>query len=301
MIRLQRLTEQPILRPNPHHAWEAGAVFNPAAIRHNGLIHLIYRATDTSSRGSEARYINSLGYAVSEDGIHFKRLCDPILTNDVPQEARGPEDPRIVALDGRFYMMYTGYGGRFDGDYRICLASSTNLISWQRHGVVLDEPNKDASLFPGKIGGRYLMFHRRPPDIWLAESTDLQRWEGHRIVARPLPDHAWESVKIGIGGPPLKTPWGWFLIYHGVGPGPRYSLGAMLLDLDDPAVVIARQARPILEPELPWEVQGHVPQVVFSCGQVVVGDDIYVYYAGADTVIGVAAMRLSDIPRLLEA
>jgi len=294
VIRLQRLSETPILRPNPDHPWEAGAVFNPAAIRHNGLVHLVYRATDTSSRGSEARYINSLGYAVSEDGIHFKRLCEPVLTNDVPQEARGPEDPRIVELDGLFYMMYTGYGGRFDGDYRICLATSPNLITWQRHGVMLDEPNKDAALFPEKVGGKYLMFHRRPPDIWLAESTDLRHWTNHRRVAAPIEAHEWESVKIGIAGPPIKTDAGWLLITHGVGPGPRYSLGLMLLDRDDPARVLARQAEPILEPELDWEVHGHVPNVVFSCGQVVMGDDIFVYYAGADTAIGVAAMRLSD-------
>jgi len=299
MIQLQRLSDAPILRPDPAHPWEAGAVFNTAAILHNGLVHLIYRATDVSSRGSEARYINSLGYAVSEDGIHFKRLCDPILTNDVPQEARGPEDPRIVRLGDRFYMMYTGYGGRFDGDYRICLATSPNLITWQRHGVMLEEPNKDASLFPERIDGRYVMFHRRNAGIWLADSTDLRHWTNHRLIARPQPDHPWESVKIGIAGPPIKTDAGWLLIYHGVGEGPRYSLGLMLLDLNYPGRVIARQTEPILQPELDWEVHGHVPNVIFSCGQVVLGDDIYVYYAGADTAIGVAAMRLSDALRSL--
>ena len=270
-------------------------MFNTAAIFDNGLVHLVYRATDTSLRGSEARYINSLGYAISSDGIHFNRLCDPILGNDVPQEARGPEDPRIVKLDGLFYMLYTGYGGRFDGDYRICLVTSSNLIDWQRHGMMLDEPNKDASLFPEKIDGKYVMFHRRDYGIWLAYSDDLQRWTEHRLIAEPLPDSTWESVKIGIAGPPIKTPEGWFLIYHGVADGPRYSLGAMLLDYADPSIVVARQPEPILEPELDWEVYGHVPNVVFSCGQVVIGDDLFVYYGAADTVIGVAALRLSDI------
>ena len=295
MIKLERLSDQPILLPDPHHSWEAGAVFNTSVIFDNGLVHLVYRATDTSSRGSEARYINSLGYATSSDGIHFNRLCDPILGNDVPQEARGPEDPRIVKLGDTFYMMYTGYGGRFDGDYRICLATSPNLIHWQRHGVMLDEPNKDASLFPEKIDGQYVMFHRRDSGIWLANSDDLQYWSEHRLIAQPLPDSDWESVKIGIAGPPIKTPDGWLLIYHGVAEGPRYSLGAMLLDYDDPRIVLARQPEPILEPELDWEIHGHVPNVVFSCGQALIGDDIFVYYGAADTVIGVAAMRLSDI------
>lgn len=294
MIKLERLSDQPILRPDPAHPWEAGAVFNTAAILDKGLVHLVYRATDTSSRGSEAHYINSLGYAVSKDGIHFNRLCDPILGNDVPQEARGPEDPRIVKLGDTFTMMYTGYGGRFDGDYRICLATSPNLIHWQRHGVMLDEPNKDASLFPEQIGGKYVMFHRRDDGIWLANSADLRHWADHRLIARPLSDSDWESVKIGIAGPPIKTSDGWLLIYHGVADGPRYSLGVMLLDSDDPGIVLARQREPILEPELDWEIHGHVPNVVFSCGQVVIGDDIFVYYGAADTAIGVAAMRLSD-------
>ena len=193
-------------------------------------------------------------------------------------------------------MMYTGYGGRFDDDYRICMASSRNLIDWKRHGVMLDEPNKDASLFPEKINGRYIMFHRRHPDIWLAYSDDLHHWEDHRRVMEALPGSSWENIKIGIAGPPIKTDAGWFLIYHGVGEGQRYCLGAALLDLSDPTRVIARQPEPILEPELDWEINGYVPNVVFSCGQVILGDDLIVYYGAADTVIGAAAIRLDQLP-----
>lgn len=295
MIKLQRLSNQPILIPKKEHPWEAGAVFNCAAINYNGLVHLIYRATDITSNGSEGRYINKLGYAVSEDGIHFNRLQEPILSNDVEQELRGPEDPRIVKLGNTFHMLYTGYGGRFDGDYRICHATSTNLIGWNRLGVMMDEPNKDAALFPERINGKYLMFHRRPPDIWLAYSEDLQNWGDHRRVMSPIPESGWENEKIGIAGPPIKTSKGWFLIYHGVSENKRYCLGGALLDLEDPTQVIARQAEPILEPELEWEIQGHVPNVVFSCGQARIDDDIYVYYGAADTVIGVAAIGMSDI------
>jgi predicted GH43/DUF377 family glycosyl hydrolase len=295
MIKLQRLSNQPILIPKKEHPWEAGAVFNCAAIYFNGLVHLIYRATDITSNGSEGRYINKLGYAVSEDGIHFNRLQEPILSNDVEQELRGPEDPRIVKLGNTFHMLYTGYGGRFDGDYRICHATSTNLIGWNRLGVVMDEPNKDAALFPERINGKYLMFHRRPPDVWLAYSEDLQNWGDHRRVMSPIPESGWENEKIGIAGPPIKTSKGWFLIYHGVSENKRYCLGGALLDLEDPTQVIARQAEPILEPELEWEIHGHVPNVVFSCGQAIIDDAIYVFYGAADTVIGVAAIGMSDI------
>ena len=295
MLKLRRLSNHPILSPDPQHPWEASAVFNCGAIYDDGQVHLIYRATDTSPNGKDGVYINAFGYAASRDGMHFDRLERPILLNDVPQEARGPEDPRIVKLGDTFYMLYTGYGGRFDGDWRICLAASQNLRDWTRHGVLLDEPNKDASLFPEKINGRYVMLHRRPPNIWITTSTDLQTWENHQILMKPRPASSWESEKIGIAGPPIKTPDGWLLIYHGVCPGPRYSLGAALLDLQDPTQVIARQTDPILEPELPWEVHGYVPNVVFSCGQAQIGDDLYVYYGGADTVIGVAALSLRDL------
>jgi predicted GH43/DUF377 family glycosyl hydrolase len=296
VIKLQRLSDKPILEPKPHHIWEAAAVFNTAAVFHNGLVHLIYRATDITSNGQQGKYINSLGYAVSTDGIHFNRLENPILVNDVPQELRGPEDPRIVEMNGLFYMMYTGYGGRFDSDYRISLATSQNLINWERQGVMLDEPNKDASLFPERINGKYVMFHRRSPDIWIAYSDDLETWTDHQRVMGPVKDSDWESTKIGLAGPPLKTPQGWLMIYHGVGGDPRkYSLGIALLDGNDPSQVIARQSEPVLEPELDWEINGFVPNVVFSCGQIVMGDRLIVYYGGADQVIGAAAVSMEEI------
>jgi predicted GH43/DUF377 family glycosyl hydrolase len=288
MIKLERLSEQPILTPKKEHTWEKAAVFNCGVIFHNDLVHMIYRATDITSNGEQGKYVNNLGYAISSDGIHFNRLEKPILINDVPQERRGPEDPRLVRLDDTFYMTYTGYGGRFDGDYRICLASSPNLISWERHGVLLDEANKDAALFPEKVNGRYLMLHRRPPDIWLAYSDDLRHWDNHLSLMQPIPDSRWESEKIGAAGPPIKTKEGWLLIYHGVSGDGRYSLGVALLDLQKPTKILFRQTEPILEPELEWEINGYVPNVVFSCGQAVIDGKIHVYYGGADTAIGVA-------------
>ncbi len=295
MIQLKRYSNKPIFLPKKENAWEAASVFNAAAIVDNGLVHMVYRATDISSGGQEGPYINALGYAVSVDGIHFNRLEQPILSNEVPQEARGPEDPRIVKIEDTFYMLYTGYGGRFDGDYRICLATSKNLIDWERHGVVLDEPNKDASLFPEKIDGKFVMFHRRPPDIWIAYSDDLKTWENHTKIMAALPESDWENEKIGISGPPIKTPDGWLLIYHGVSHEMVYSQGIALLDYANPTKVLARQAEPIMVPELDWELYGHVDNVVFSCGQVVLNDEINLYYGGADNAIGLATVKLSEI------
>lgn len=245
-------------------------------------------------REEYGRYVSRLGYAVSTDGIHFNRLRKPIIINDQPYEGRGCEDPRVVKIDDTYYMLYVAYNGKQKEDWRICLASSKNLISWEKHGIVLDEPNKNASLFPEKINGKYVMLHRRYPAIWIAFSEDLKEWHDHTPVLTPVKG-TWQSVRVGIAGPPFKTKDGWFLIYHGVDEHNTYRLGAALLDAEDPRRVLARQEEPILEPELPWERNGYTPNVVFSCGQAVKGDDIYVYYAGADSAIGVAYLNMADI------
>lgn len=294
MIKLNRLTDKPILTPIKGHEWEKEAVFNCSAIYDNGLFHLIYRATDLGPHAKYGKYISRLGYAVSKDGINFMRLDKPVLSNDAAQELRGCEDPRIVKIEDTFYMMYTGFGDRFKDDYRICLATSKNLIDWERHGVVLDEPNKDASLFPEKIDGKYVMFHRRYPDIWIAFSDDLKNWYGHTSIIKPI-EGTWESARVGIAGPPIKTKNGWFLIYHAADDKNVYRLGAALLDLNNPIKVLARQKQSILEPELDWEINGYINNVVFSCGSAIKDDVIYVYYGGADTVIGVAALDIKDI------
>lgn len=286
MIKLERISDQPILTPREDYEWEKSAVFNAAAVYHNGLFHLLYRTSDNPPHEKYGTYISRIGYAVSIDGIHFYRWDKPIFEGEHVQEQRGVEDPRIVKIDDMFYMTYTGFGGRFEGDYRIMMAYSKDLIKWERMGVVLDEPNKDAALFPEKIGARYAMFHRRYPNIWIAFSDDLLHWTDHTEVLK-IRENSWESSRVGIAGPPIKTEQGWVVIYHAADENNVYRLGIALLDLNDPTKVLYRQPEPILEPELPWEINGYIPNVVFSCGQAEVGDDIWLYYGGADTVIGV--------------
>ncbi len=309
-IALERITAQPILTTNKSNSWERASCFNAGAIKADGVVHLFYRATDVSCNGREnKKYMNHIGHAVSTDGIHFARDPDYVLG---PQEGtqwqRGCEDPRVIKADGIYYMLYTGYGGRYPGDYRICMSSSQDLIHWTNHRVVLDEPNKDATLFPRKINGEYVLLHRRSPNICIGYSKDLKTFYNHSVLAEPIPGSTWENHKIGIAGPPIETEKGFILIYHGVsvakkdfggrGEYAQYSLGLMLLDKDDPAKVLYRQDDPILTPELDWELDGQVPNVVFSCGQVIMGDDLYVYYAGADQSMGVAKMSMKSIMEL---
>lgn len=289
-MRLQRYAGNPILEPNGEHSWEARAIFNGAVVYHNGLFHMLYRAVASN-------LVSTLGYAVSLNGFDWLRLDRPVFEPQGRLERLGVEDPRITRIGDEFYMVYTAYSVY---GARVSLASTKNFLTWQRHGVILpDEDNKDAALFPEKIGGRYCLLHRRAPDVWIACSDDLLRWTDHRVIMRPRPD-AWDAVKIGAAGPPIKTDEGWLLIYHGFGEDKVYKLGVALLDLNDPTVVLKRQEEPILEPEEEWEQHGEVPNVVFSCGQVMTDDTMYVYYGGADRVIGVATADTEQMLALVE-
>ena len=207
-------------------------------------------------------------------------------------ETRGVEDPRITRIADTFYMVYTGYSVH---GTRVSLAASKNLVAWERQGIMLpDENNKDAALFPEKIGGRYCLLHRRPPDIWLCYSDDLLHWSHHQAIMGPRAN-TWEHEKVGIAGPPVKTEHGWLLIYHAVDQNNVYRLGIALLDADDPSVVLHRGEDFIFEPRESWEHKGDVPHVVFSCGQVVNNETLCVYYGGADRVMAVARCPMSEM------
>jgi predicted GH43/DUF377 family glycosyl hydrolase len=278
-VKLQRYAGNPILAPIPEHDWEARTVFNCGVAHLDGAVALLYRAQGT------ANDVSRLGFAVSSDGFSFARLDRPVFVPAAETETWGVEDPRLTRIGDEWQMLYTAWSPL---GIQVALATSRNLFAWRRRGVVIPGPdNKDAALFPERINGRYLMFHRIPPDIWLASSDDLLHWGDYRKIMEPRAG-TWDGFKIGAGGPPLKTDRGWLCIYHGVSEDRVYRLGVALLDLEDPGTVIGRPAGFILEPQEPWEVDGDVPNVVFTCGTAEIGDQLHVYYGGADTVIGVA-------------
>ncbi|MBI5961320.1 MAG: glycosidase [Chloroflexi bacterium] len=284
-LQLTRYSGNPILVPSPLNAWETDNVFNAAAVRFNGLVYMHYRAQGLDR-------ISRIGCAISADGYHFNRLLEPVLTPANEYESFGVEDPRITELDGIFYMFYTAYSPH---GTRISLARSPNLIAWERMGMVLpDEDNKDAVLFPEKIGGHYVMFHRRPPDIWLAYSDDLLHWTDHQSIMQPRPGQ-WDSVRIGAGGPVFKTEWGWLNFYHGYNEDRVYCLGIALHDLRNPAKILKRQGEPILCPIGPFEVWGDVPNVVFTCGGIETNDTYDIYYGGGDHVMAVASVSKGEV------
>ncbi|MGH2557683.1 MAG: glycoside hydrolase family 130 protein [Thermomicrobiales bacterium] len=278
-MKLERHLGNPILSPIPDHDWESRTVFNCGVARVDGSVVLIYRA---QGQGSD---VSRLGFAVSTDGYQFARLDQPVFVPEAAIEVNGVEDPRLTWIDGRWHMLYTAWSPE---NIQVAMASTTNFFTWQRHGVVIPGPdNKDAALFPEKVGGRYVMFHRIPPAIWLAYSDDLVHWGDYVKIMEPRPGN-WDEWKVGAGGPPLRTERGWLVIYHGVSPDRVYRLGAALLDLEDPSKVLNWPAAAILEPEETWELEGDVPNVVFTCGAAELDGTYFVYYGGADTVIAVA-------------
>lgn len=295
MFRLERLSKNPILMPDKSIRWEKAAVFNAAVINKDDTIHMFYRASnkgfklDTEKPMDEYKFISTIGHAISKDGINFEKFKAPAVSGITEQESWGMEDPRITLIDDTYFMIYTGFGGKRWDNFRISIASSKDLEKWNGHRVLLDEPDKDAALLPQKINGNYVLFHRRMPDIWICYSRDLRNWENHKIIMSPV-QGTWESKKVGIAGPPIMTKDGWLMIYHAVDDNNVYRLGAALLSIDDPSVVIERLSLPILEPELPWEKEGNVKNVVFSCGAIEYNDKYYVYYGAADTCIGAAAV-----------
>ncbi len=296
---MERYTGNPILRPVMEHAWESREVFNPAAIYLNGKVHLLYRAIGNDN-------ISRIGYAASTDGVHFdERLPTPVYEPKDRHELDGCEDPRITQIGDELVMGYTAL--REYSHIQVYQIAVTTIKvedflakKWRWMPRKLPFPgihNKDAVIFPEKIHGRYAMLHRLEPDLCIAYSDTLEHWCDISAIMGPRA-RGWDNWKIGVGGTPIKMGDYWMVIYHGVNVDRIYSLGVIFLDAENPERVLYRSRRPILSPQRDYERFGKVPNVVFSCGNVVIGKELFLYYGAADSVICVAKI---DIEKLLSS
>ena len=246
--------------------------------------------------------ISHLRIARSTDGIHFEVEPAPAMTAANAYESFGIEDPRITRLGDTYWINYTAVS-----PYGITtgLASTKDFKSFDRHGLIFSPPNRDVTIFPEKIGGQYVALHRPMPEglgkpaIWIATSPDMLSWGGHRYVAGARAG-SWDDSKIGGGAVPFRVKSekadGWLAVYHGVtGATTTYSLGALLLDANDPGKVVARSREPILSPETRYEREGFFGGVVFTCGLLAEGDVVRIYYGAADGVTAVADLSLEEI------
>jgi len=257
---------------------------------------VVYKGKDYLSTMSHIRI------ARSKDGVNFTVDEKPFLHPVVEYEAFGVEDARVTRIDDTYYINYTVVSG--DG-FGTALASTTDFININRMGIIFPPQNKDVSIFPEKIGGKYRALHRPNnsgfglPSIWYAESPDLINWGGHKCIARPR-DMIWEEMKIGGGAAPIRTSEGWLEIYHGKGRDQLYSLFLLLLDPDDPSRVIKRGDKPILTPEEPYETEGFFGNVVFSNGVVTFDDGrVFIYYGACDETSNLVETSVDELLGLL--
>lgn len=306
-LEFKRAKNNPIIVPVPENDWEAKATFNPAAVTLNGKVHLLYRAM--SSDGVSTIGHATLKNAETVESRSQKPVYVPRETFERPAFACvgcGCEDPRLTAIGESLYMTYTAYDGKNPPRVAITSISQKNFLAkrWRWTKPVLISPagedDKDAVVFPKMIDGQYVILHRLGVSIWIDSMPDLEFKNGRTLEGRVLMGPratGWDSQKIGMACPPIETKEGWLLIYHGVSDWQEqhYVVGAALLDKKDMTKIIARTSDPILVPLTSYEKNGQVPNVVFPCGSALVGDQLYLYYGGADSTVGCASMKLSDL------
>ncbi|QAY68016.1 glycosidase [Paenibacillus protaetiae] len=329
-MKLTRHEHNPIVVPGGAE-WRRAAVFNPGVIRVGEKFYMYERAA-----ASLRPFQTSIGLLESEDGVNFSPVMDrPVFTADMLGFPGGSvEDARVVQIDGLFYMCYalqpysfdcwptgTGLPAYYPEHYpewadnkvepmitRSGIAVSEDGIHFKQLGYTTpaEIDDRDNALFPEKIGGRFAIL-RRPmqyvgerygtntPGIWLSYSHDLLEWTEPELVA-VAENIEWEGTKIGAAATPIKTDRGWLVLYHGVDAQSVYRVGALLLDLDNPAKVIGRTREPIMEPETYYERFGLVlPNVVFPTANLVIDGTVYIYYGCCDTCIGLATVPLEEL------
>jgi len=295
---VQRYDQNPILTVDDI-PFPCNTVFNAAATRLGDETILLLRVENLQGH-------SILVVARGTDGYHFTVDEEPFMTpsRDEPfatYERKGVEDPRITFLEGTYYIVYTaasGYGAR------LALAKTDDFRSVERVGLISEPDNKDGTLFPRKVGGRYARFDRPmvgdTGNIWISYSDDLLHW-GDSHVALPVRGDCWDSWRVGASAQPIETRAGWLEIYHGVkstSAGPIYRLGAAMFDKDDLTHLLCRSSIPILTPREYYERIGDVGNVVFSCGAIMEdGEDerITIYYGAADTSICIGTVRVDEL------
>lgn len=302
---LQRNARNPILTA-AQWPYPVNSVFNPGAVLlPDGTTLLLCRVEDR--RGH-----SHLCAARSANGIDgWKIDTQPTLMPDpqrFPEEVWGIEDPRITFVDelGKYAVVYTAFTRDGPG---VALAVTEDFHHFERYGLIMQPDDKDAVLLPRRIDGQWTLIHRpvtpHGAHMWVSYSTDLRHWGNHKLMMEARRGAWWDANTIGLSPPPIETPKGWLVIYHGVrqnAAGAIYRLGLALFDLHAPEVCLKRGDEWFFGPEEPYERRGDVDNVVFPCGHTVApdGDTIRLYYGAADTSIAVASGSIRFMLEWLE-
>jgi predicted GH43/DUF377 family glycosyl hydrolase len=242
--------------------------------------------------------LSHLRLLCSDDGISFYEPDGyKKLFGSGPLQTFGIEDCRVTFLEDKYYLTFTAVS---DSGVGVGMRTTTDWKTYRSHGMILPPHNKDVAIFEEKINGKYYALHRPSSVdiggnyIWIAESPDGEHWGNHQCLAKTR-EGLWDSGRVGAGAAPIKTEKGWLEIYHGATKNHRYCLGALLLDLNDPTIVLARTVDPIMEPSETYEVSGFFGHVVFTNGHVVDGDTITMYYGAADEHVCGAHFSIKEI------
>jgi len=296
----KRHERNPILTAADWH-YPANSVFNPGAtLLQDGTTLLLCRVEDRSG-------LSHLCAARSANGVDGWDIdTQPTLMPDpehFPEELWGIEDPRITYVPEikKYAIVYTAFSSSGPG---VALAFTEDFHAFERYGMIMAPEDKDAALFPHRIGGHWVLIHRpvsgQDSHMWLSYSPDMRHWGSHKIMLKARLGGWWDAHKIGLSSPPIETTKGWLVIYHGVRQnvaGCIYRLGLALFDLHEPEICLKRSDEWIFGPEEPYERRGDVDNVVFSCGYTIAadGDTIHLYYGAADTSIALATGSVNAI------
>lgn len=311
---LKRFAGNPVIEPERRHPWESRQTFNPGTVLLKGEVHILYRAIGDDG-------ISRFGYAASENGyIIDDRLEQPVYEQALSSSELnvysyssggsfgGAEDPRIVHVAGDevLYLTYTAC----DSGLRMALTSIKiedfidKKWNWAKPTLISppDQIHKNWVIFPEKINGRYAILHSLNPQIMVSyheslslESSDyLNSYDSGPTTMR---EDAWDAVVRGAGAPPIKTELGWLIFYHAMTKSEygKYKVGAMLLDLKDPGIIIYRSVNPVLEPTEVYENSGFKPGIIYLTGAVVKDGELLLYYGASDSYVCVASCGLDEI------
>jgi predicted GH43/DUF377 family glycosyl hydrolase len=311
-VKLLRCENNPIISPVGENYWESNQTFNPTAALIDGKIYLLYR-----SIGDDG--ISRFGYATSYNGEEIdERSKEPVFSIvDNNNNAKpllkiylsggslfGVEDPRMTIIENSIYILFTilyrnslpriGFMSISKKDF------CDKRWNWSQFKIISppNETHKNWALFPEKINGKYAILNSISPKISI-EYLDNLNFEENKYIksfyGKTDIKDGWEKNIRGIGPSPIKTKYGWLVIYHASSEKYGYAIGAMILDYKNPEKIIARSKNPIIEPVEWYEVHGYNDNIIYSCGAVVLNDDLLIYYGAADRVSCVAKINLNDL------
>jgi len=311
-IQIERFKNNPLIEPDQHHTWMSRNVFNCGVVIDNdGLYKMLFRGAWT-----EDQSMSDLGFATSVDGKEWYVLDKPVLKNRFNKFCKfGIDDPRIVKWIDDWKYIFAAI--RPSKEYRTAgIFRTKNFLEYEWVGMPFNLEDVNAAIFPEPINSWAYLLHRKPQHIWISRTKDMSLksgWQDNKTLIYKdqfyqHPEHDVLPAKIGIAGPPIRTPKGWLLITHVVHRWDKkitrysfllnrsYSLSFVVLDLEDPTKVLYIHPRAILWPEERHEIVGTVPNVVFSCATVDTGrDSLHIYWGGADTVICGGRLMKKDL------